>query len=56
VERPFFDARQVVSRLLDPSCDRVTVSRATAHGFEDQQIEATAQDFDVGIGHRPIGF
>src|ERR1700756_3293616 len=46
VERALLDAEDVVGGLFDPAGDAVTVRRSPAYGFEDQEVERAAEDFD----------
>ena len=51
VERPFFDLKNVVGGLLDPSRDAEAVCWSPTNSFEDEQVEGAAEDFDGGAGH-----
>src|SRR4051795_9757815 len=51
IERSFLHGQRVAGCVFDPFSHAVPVARAPAQGFEDQQVEATAQQVDLGVGH-----
>src|SRR5262249_37193080 len=51
IERAFLDLEYIARGLLYPPRDGVAMCGPPTNGLEDEQVEGTAQNFDVGVGH-----
>jgi hypothetical protein len=58
VEGSFFYLKDVVGGAFNPASDAVAMGGPPRDGFEDEEVEGPAEDFDGRFGHAatPIGF
>ena len=51
VKRPLFDEKRVVRCGLDPLGHGVSMPGTPAQSLENEELEAPAQDIQIGFGH-----